>query len=147
LVKASKIRLGVAVGVGGVLLLAYAYYLNQSENVELDSLTRKGLLTAKVPWTYEDILTHFREYDGEIIHFFGDIITVDDVGENRYEAQVALEDTLDSIIVDYSGKKLSAGDNVEVFGEVTDIREMKLVDGGSTPVPVIIAIRLNCLSC
>jgi len=53
----------------------------------------------------------------------------------------------DFFIVSYVGERALEGDEVRVYGIVDDVRDLKMVLGGSEPTPIIEGIRVICTDC
>jgi len=121
---------------------------------KLQNLSQGELESMSVDWTYDDILRDVKKYQGKIIHFKGPIITTDTVSDDRVALQVRIDckpwpDSYDcnDMIVDYTGKRLLVDDKVEVWGTVERVDEIEIVLRGEELMPIIKAIKVNCVNC
>lgn len=126
-----------------------------NESQEIFSYSDEELNSMSITWSYDDVMRNFEKYDDEIIHFGGPIQTIDQIEDsNRYAIQVKLDckpwpDTYDcnSILVDYTGKRLLMGDKVDVFGKLEKIIEADLVMGGQKHLPLVKGLKVTCTDC
>lgn len=156
----NKQKAGIGVGIviaGFSIILAIGFLTVQKEQREFSNLSEEDLQSMAIDWDFEDILRNIENYENKIIHFSGKIITTDDIRdfENRYALQVQIRckpwpDNLDceNFIVDYTGNRLLPDDEVEVWGQVKGITEMKmLVFGNVKLTPVVTGLKVKCTSC
>jgi len=165
----QKVGIGVGIAIAGFFIIAVAGYstLRQDSNLseegvrqekhEFSNLSEEELQSISVQWDFEDVLRNVEKYNGYVVHFRGKIITTDDIPDfkDRYALQVQIRckpwpDNVDcdNFIVDYTGNRLLPDDEVEVWGQVKGITEMKmLVFGNEKLTPVVTGLKVKCTSC
>jgi len=138
--------IALVVGIGLYVVVGFGDYLVPSKSSQYSSLSDAELNALAVNWEYDDMLRNIENYKGKVVRFQGNVLTVEHAGGDRYGLSVSTGG--DTIIVDYTGKRILSGDRVIVYGEVTHVAELKsLLADMKFPYPFVKAIRVNCLSC
>ena len=157
--KAKKIGLGIGIAVIAFFIITLVITINygseeQTQMAKLRSFSEAELRTMVVVWEYGDILRNIEYYEGKIIHIEGSIITTEYVSGDRYGLLVGIDckpwpDNLDcnDMVIGYNGKKLLKDDKIEAWIIVDKIAEVKTDSGEYELMPVVEAIKVNCLTC
>ena len=157
--KAKKIGLGIGIAVIAFFIITLVITINygseeQTQMAKLRSFSEAELQTMVVVWEYGDILRNIEYYEGKIIHIEGSIITTEYVSGDRYGLLVGIDckprpDNLDcnDMVIGYNGKKLLKDDKIEAWIIVDKIAEVKTDSGEYELMPVVEAIKVNCLTC
>jgi len=165
--KGKKIGIGVGLGILGFFIFALVagtmmFHEEEQElrntaieeEQELRFRSIEELEKLSVSWEYDDILRNIEYYEGKIIHIEGSIITTEYVSGDRYALLVGIDckprpDNLDcnDMVIGYNGKKLLKDDKIEAWIIVDKIAEVKTDSGEYELMPVVEAIKVNCLTC
>ena len=152
--------LGIGVGaflgiIGLVLVTGYEPPPPEKQNkINYDNLSEEELQSMTVSWEFDDILRNPEKYENKIISFSGNVSASYESSYGGYQIQVEEHckpwpDSYDCdfFIVSYVGERALEGDEVRVYGIVDDVRDLKMVLGGSEPTPIIEGIRVICTDC
>ena len=118
------------------------------------SLSETELKQMTVDWNYNDILRNIKDYKGKIIRIEGPIHRTETISADKFEFlvltnphQFPTPDKHNYIMVEHIGARFLNDDRIEVWGTVKRVSELPTLFGAEQLMPVITAIKINCLKC
>ncbi len=107
-----------------------------------------GELRSKaVPLSYDDLFRNNEQHRGKIVTFSGEVVQINDSGNNKYLLRVNVTRIsgsywTDDVRVDYTGPRILENDIVEFVGPVEGLWKYTAVFGNERTIPHIRAIQL-----